>query len=147
MTPACKPRQPACSAATSSPFRLQSRIGKQSALITTAIVPGLRVIAEASVETGTPGVRNFRTITGTGGSDTLAATDSTHVWTIAGENAGEIDGVEFIGFENLLGGAGSDLFEFAETGQEAWNRILRWYESRNRSVFGDAGEPGSESSG
>jgi Ca2+-binding RTX toxin-like protein len=70
----------------------------------------------ASQATGTPGVRNVRSITGSGGGDTLAATDSTHTWTITGVNAGEIDGLEFAGFENLLGGAGNDLFEFVEGG-------------------------------
>lgn len=36
------------------------------------------------------------------------------------------------------------LFEFAETAQEAWQRILRWYEDRGQSLFDDdapAAEP------
>jgi len=27
------------------------------------------------------------------------------------------------------------IFEFAETAQEIWSRILRWYEERNRSIW------------
>jgi uncharacterized protein (TIGR00730 family) len=37
--------------------------------------------------------------------------------------------------EEVVAAADLDLFEFAESAPEVWDRIVRWYEDRDRSVF------------
>jgi uncharacterized protein (TIGR00730 family) len=44
---------------------------------------------------------------------------------------------DFLVAEGMIDAADLALFEFAETAQEIWERILRWYEARDRSVFND----------
>ncbi len=53
---------------------------------------------------------------------------------------------DFLVEEGMIDGDDLALFEFAESAQEIWDRILRWYEGRNRSIFdvtADEPEPGS----
>jgi len=42
---------------------------------------------------------------------------------------------DFLVDEGMIDPSHLELFEFAETAEECWSRILRWYEVRNRSVF------------
>ena len=42
---------------------------------------------------------------------------------------------EFLVAERMIDASDLSLFEYAETAQEVWERILRWYEERNRSIF------------
>ncbi len=53
---------------------------------------------------------------------------------------------DFLVEEGMIDAADLALFEFAETAQEIWDRICRWYEERSRSVFDsepDAADPES----
>jgi uncharacterized protein (TIGR00730 family) len=45
---------------------------------------------------------------------------------------------DFLVEEGMIDAADLDLFEFAETAQDIWQRILRWYEVRNQSIFDTA---------
>jgi uncharacterized protein (TIGR00730 family) len=47
---------------------------------------------------------------------------------------------DFLVEEGMIDAAELDLFEFAETAQEIWDRIVRWYEIRDRSVFDSRAE-------
>jgi uncharacterized protein (TIGR00730 family) len=47
---------------------------------------------------------------------------------------------DFLVEAGVIDAAHLDLFEFAETAQEAWDQILHWYEVRNRSVFGPSSD-------
>ena len=50
-----------------------------------------------------------------GGSDTLAGDAVDTTWDITGQNAGKVNtNIDFTGFENLVGGSDSDLFNFAD---------------------------------
>src|SRR5262249_28396076 len=52
-------------------------------------------------------------ITGTPGADTVqGANGVANTWTLAGANAGQVDGVAFAAFENLQGGDQADTFAF-----------------------------------
>lgn len=42
---------------------------------------------------------------------------------------------DFLVEEGMIDAADLDLFEFADTAEEAWDRILQWYEVRDRSLF------------
>ena len=54
---------------------------------------------------------------------------------------------DFLVEEGMIESEDLALFEFAETAQEIWDRILRWYDDRNRSIFDVAAdEPKPESS-
>ena len=43
--------------------------------------------------------------------------------------------LEFLVEQRMIDAQDLSLFEFAETAQEIWDRILRWYEERGRSIF------------
>ncbi|MCG8590092.1 MAG: TIGR00730 family Rossman fold protein [Proteobacteria bacterium] len=47
---------------------------------------------------------------------------------------------EFLVEEGMIDARHLDLFEFAETAPEAWERILRWYADRERSIFDGASD-------
>ena len=50
---------------------------------------------------------------------------------------------DFLAEEGMIDAEDLALFEFAETVQEIWERILGWYALRNQSIFGAAaGGPG-----
>ncbi|HEX4997070.1 MAG TPA: LEPR-XLL domain-containing protein, partial [Terriglobia bacterium] len=51
-------------------------------------------------------------ISGGEGSDTLQAIDGSNVWLIDGVNAGRLNAIAFTSVENLVGGAGNDVFVF-----------------------------------
>ncbi len=53
-------------------------------------------------------------VTGGGGSDTLAGADTANSWNITGLNSGTMGGTSFSGIENLQGGADADSFTFSE---------------------------------
>src|SRR5262249_37551851 len=50
------------------------------------------------------------------GTNSLATDDSDHTWYVSRVGAGTLDGAPFVNFENILGGAGNDLFDFAPGG-------------------------------
>src|SRR5439155_70554 len=61
-------------------------------------------------------------ITGGGGTDTLAATDGANSWAVSGANAGTLNATTtFSGITNLTGGSGDDGFVFAAAGTLAGN--------------------------
>jgi predicted Rossmann-fold nucleotide-binding protein len=45
---------------------------------------------------------------------------------------------DFLVEEGMIDAEHLDLFEFAETAQEAWDHILRWYDVRNQPIFDTA---------
>ncbi len=48
---------------------------------------------------------------------------------------------DFLAEEGMIDADDLSLFEFAETAQEIWDRILRWYEVRSQSIFDSAADP------
>jgi hypothetical protein len=64
-----------------------------------------------------PGMGEYRSVelfVGGKGTDSLIGPDADQRWDITGANTGEVQGqLRFIGFENLVGGEGSDRFVFA----------------------------------
>src|SRR5581483_12027431 len=57
----------------------------------------------------------IETILGGAGNDTLAGADVANTWSLAGADAGTLNGaLAFSSFENLVGGAASDAFVFAD---------------------------------
>jgi Ca2+-binding RTX toxin-like protein len=52
------------------------------------------------------------TFNGRSGTNTLVGPNVTTTWTISGVNSGKVGNVSFSNFQNLTGGAGSDLFNF-----------------------------------
>jgi len=69
---------------------------------------------QTTTTTGIGTWANIQSIKGTDTTDTLIATDgTTNTWALKGTNAGTVDGVSFIGFANLTGGSGADVFQFA----------------------------------
>ena len=53
---------------------------------------------------------------GGAGNDTLIGEDTTNLWDIAGINSGVLNGLGFVDIENLIGGAGDDVFAMAPGG-------------------------------
>src|SRR5262249_29205792 len=60
------------------------------------------------------------TLKGGGGSNTLMGSDAVNTWTISGRNSGTVGGLEllpvvtFSSIQNLIGGADTDTFAFAD---------------------------------
>lgn len=52
-------------------------------------------------------------IDGGGGTNTLAGPSTANTWAITGQNSGTLDTVAFANFQNLVGGATSDAFQFS----------------------------------
>jgi uncharacterized protein (TIGR00730 family) len=50
---------------------------------------------------------------------------------------------DFLVEQRMIDAEDLSLFEFAETAQQVWDRVLRWYEERNRSIFDVAPEGSS----
>ncbi|HVC29488.1 MAG TPA: hypothetical protein VNF48_08095 [Gammaproteobacteria bacterium] len=71
------------------------------------------------------GVLTFNgSITGSGGVDTVAATDGNNAWAITGANAGTLNTTTvFSGISNLTGGSGNDRFIFITGGSVSGNLI------------------------
>lgn len=47
---------------------------------------------------------------------------------------------DFLVEEGMVDAEHLELFEFAETAQEIWERILAWYELRKQSIFDTAAD-------
>ncbi|WP_444993987.1 hypothetical protein [Aliikangiella sp. IMCC44359] len=62
------------------------------------------------------GVLNAETVRGNNTDSTLIGGDTDNTWNITGANSGNIDGINFIDFNNLTGGAGNDTFVFVVGG-------------------------------
>ncbi len=62
-------------------------------------------------------IDNVQTITGSHYSDILIGKDNNNIWDFTAVDCGKVGDVKFIGFENIIGGALSDVFVFSdETG-------------------------------
>jgi hypothetical protein len=59
----------------------------------------------------------FSEIIGTGQDSTLIGPDTPNIWNITGLNQGTVDGITFVGFDHLTGGAGGDTFKFTAPDQ------------------------------
>jgi Ca2+-binding RTX toxin-like protein len=58
------------------------------------------------------------TVTGVGGGNTLRGADIPNVWTVTGSGVHNVNGITtFSGIQNLVGGAGVDVFRFLTGGQ------------------------------
>ena len=57
-------------------------------------------------------VINVEQITGNGVASTLRGESNANTWTLTGENSGNVDGVHFARFNNLVGGSADDIFVF-----------------------------------
>jgi fibronectin-binding autotransporter adhesin len=78
-----------------------------------------------------------------GGTDTLIAPDENNVWQITAPGAGSLDqSIQFTGFEQLVGGAQDDDFQFA-TSDVADFVNLGQFDIINGSVAGINGEGGN----
>ncbi len=62
------------------------------------------------------GLANIESITGNGTNSTLTGTDVGSTWNITGENDGDVGSLNFVNFNNLVGGTGDDIFILAGTG-------------------------------
>ncbi|WP_210247073.1 beta strand repeat-containing protein [Aliikangiella marina] len=62
------------------------------------------------------GVQNAEIIQGNNVNSTLTGDDAANTWLITGENEGSVASITFIGFNNLIGGNGNDLFNLAQGG-------------------------------
>jgi hypothetical protein len=63
--------------------------------------------------------QGIEVLIGSSASDTLTGPDEGHItWTVSGANSGDVGGVKFIGFENLVGAnlTANDLFVFDAAG-------------------------------
>lgn len=56
------------------------------------------------------------TLDGQGGVNTLAAANVANTWVVGNANKGAVGKIAFIGFQNLVGGTGSDVFKFTPAG-------------------------------
>jgi filamentous hemagglutinin family protein len=80
------------------------------ALYTTAVAVNL----QAGTATGTAGFSNVGTFAGGSAADSITGLDAGGTWDLTASGAGTTpDGTAFSSFENLLGGAGADTFDFA----------------------------------
>ncbi len=77
-----------------------------------AVVIGL----SSATASGTGGTRNIQWYRGGSGQDTLIGPNADAVWSITGRDEGSVNGAEFRGFENLVGGSGDDSFVFESAG-------------------------------
>ena len=50
----------------------------------------------------------MQVLDGIGTNDTITGSNTARTWTITGANAGIVDGIVFIGAEELIGGTASD---------------------------------------
>ncbi|HZU38877.1 MAG TPA: hypothetical protein VFA18_23320, partial [Gemmataceae bacterium] len=57
------------------------------------------------------------TLDGQGGVNALTAPNLSNAWTITAANKGTVDKLGFTGFQNLVGGTGSDVFKFSAAGR------------------------------
>ena len=62
------------------------------------------------------GLTAFLSVYGGTGNDTLVGPDGANIWIIDGIDSGTLTGIAFEGIENLLGGAGDDIFTFLAGG-------------------------------
>ena len=69
---------------------------------------------EMDTATAIGGFTSIESFTGSSGVDTFAGPNANLTWTISGAGMGTVDGVDFVGFEDLVGGAGNDDFDFAD---------------------------------
>jgi hypothetical protein len=68
----------------------------------------------AGTATALGGIANIEQLTGSALADSLTGTDAGDTWTLTGVDAGSVAGVAFAGIEHLSGGAGDDVFAFAD---------------------------------
>jgi len=59
------------------------------------------------------GFSNIEGFVGGSSTNTLTAPNTTNTWQITAANAGNINGITFSGFQNLVGGTGNDTFMFS----------------------------------
>jgi len=59
-------------------------------------------------------VENVQTIIGSKSSDLLIGRNDNSLWVFSGFNTGYVHDIKFIGFENIRGGRGSDIFIFKD---------------------------------
>ena len=64
---------------------------------------------------------NVVTVIGGSGSNTLRGANTTNTWSLTGLNSGNVDGVAFVGFQNLTGGSVNDTFAFLPGGSITGN--------------------------
>lgn len=62
------------------------------------------------------GIISIDQVSVAGGNSTLVGSDNPNTWIINDHNAGTLNGVGFSGFQNLLGGNDTDLFNFTSVG-------------------------------
>ena len=55
------------------------------------------------------GIESF--VGSTAATDTLTGEDDSNVWTVNGAGSGNVDGIQFTGFEELIGGSDADTFD------------------------------------
>ncbi|MDH5178371.1 MAG: hypothetical protein OEY07_01820, partial [Gammaproteobacteria bacterium] len=75
----------------------------------------MSTLGTASVNLGT-GFTNIERFTGNNVSSTLTAGDTTNTWLITDENDGSVNGIDFIDFNNLIGGSDDDMFTYSDPG-------------------------------
>ena len=66
----------------------------------------------------------IESIVATSGTDELIGQNLATYWAITGENTVQITNVDFVGFENLTGGTGSDFFQLWNTNSKITGKIL-----------------------
>ncbi len=66
----------------------------------------------------------IESIVATSGTDELIGQNLTTYWAITGENSVQITNIDFVGFENLTGGTGSDFFQLWNTNSKITGKIL-----------------------
>jgi hypothetical protein len=81
-------------------------------LYSTAVAVKLATGAATGAATGTGGASNVEAVTAGQAGGTLTGADTTNLWQITGTNAGTVNKVAYAGFQNLMGGAGLDTFQF-----------------------------------
>jgi len=74
----------------------------------------VEVALGANSATGLGSFANIESFIGGADSDTLVGDDIANAWDLTGANAGDVNGVNFTGFENLTGGTDADSFTFAD---------------------------------
>jgi hypothetical protein len=79
------------------------------AFYTTAVTVNLA----SHTATGTGGFANIATLVGGTGANKLVGPNATNTWNITSTNGGNVAGVTFSAFANLIGGTGVDVFKFS----------------------------------
>jgi len=82
----------------------------------TAYPTAVTLDMQAGTATGLVSFSGIETVIGSAFSDSILARNAGSSFIISGANSGSVDGLAFASFENLVGAAGADLFNFISSG-------------------------------